>query len=337
MKRFCYSVFIAIAALAFLSSCSEESAVNITVSADKESIVADGMEIITFTVTTDEGVDVTSESVIKVNSVQILGHTFSTSEVADYKCVAEYKSSQSAPINFTVKEAAIFIKNTLVENYTAVWCGYCPRVHDAIKDALEQDDRVIAVAIHGSDDPYYFTSIGTLASKYGISGYPTAMIDRSYSWPYPETFSGLANALDMNAALGLSIETEISGNNINADVNVKFGKDFNTGLKLVVCLVESGLIHDQVNYYDDGRGDPIPNYVHNNVLRIFGTDLLGDEIPEADIYKDNVYTKSISFNASDYIKENCKVVAFVVSEYGRTLNTQQVNAGSNKTFEMIVK
>ena len=233
---------------------------------------------------------------------------------------------------------AAYKKNILIENYTAVWCGYCPRIHDAIINAINTDteNRIIPMAIHGSSDPYYFSSIGTLAAQFDVAGYPTAIIDRQYSWPYPEVYGGLDEALNNNSALGIAISSEISGSNIIADVKIKFGNDFTNSLKVIVCLLEDNLIEDQVNYYDDGRGDPIIDYVHNNVLRKFGTDLFGEEIPGSSTVKDAEYIKSFTFDGTGYIKENCKVIAFVTSGYG-VLNSQSVEADGTKDYEPLGK
>lgn len=334
MKKLTY-VLLCIIMCSVLMSCEEDETVNITLSIDKESIVADGIDAITITVLTDGGIDVTSESTIRVNNEIFTTNTFTTLQTGTYGCVAEYKSETSNMVNFEVKEVPVFVKKTVIENYTAVWCGYCPRVHDAIVDAKMQDNNIISIAIHGSNDPFYFTSISTLASGFGVEGYPTAIIDREFNWPYPESFSGLANALAKNSAIGLSIDTEISGNNLNTDVKVKFGKNYSTDLKLVVCLVESGLIEDQVNYYEDGRGNPIADYEHNNVLRTYATDLLGDDIPSSEVVKDNEYSVSYTFDASNYNILNCKVVAFVVDDQNVSINAQEVVAGGNKEYDPI--
>lgn len=336
MKKF-FVLFFVFFTIFIFSSCDEEdtSVVKIYVQADKEFIIADGEEVINFTVTTEDGLDVTSDAVLKINGEILENNNFSTITIGAYYCNAEYKSAMNR-VAFDAREMAAYKKNILIENYTAVWCGYCPRVHDAIINAINIDSRVIPIAIHGSDDPYYFSSIGTLAGKFNVAGYPTAIIDRQYSWEYPEVYSGLSQALNNNAALGLAISSEISGSNIIADVKIKFGKDFSESLNLVVCLVESNLIHDQVNYYDDGRGDPIVDYVHNNVLRQYGTDLYGELIPSSSTLKDAEYIKSVTFDCTDYIKENCEVIAFVTSDY-EVLNSQSVEADGTKDYEPLDK
>ena len=69
-------------------------------------------------------------------------------------------------------------------------------------------------------------------------------------------------------------------------VNIVYEEGSSQGDKLVVYLVENGIIYGQVNYYDQdntspffGLGDPIPNFEHNEVLRESLSSVLGDAIP----------------------------------------------------------
>ncbi|OFY04073.1 MAG: hypothetical protein A2W99_11045 [Bacteroidetes bacterium GWF2_33_16] len=317
-------------------SCEEDSTIiKVTLEADKEYILADETETITFTLKTSDGEDVTSKAIFRVNGETLEGNVFKSNVVGSYFCRAEYKTGVSNDLAFEVNEVPIFTRNVLIENYTATWCGYCPRVHDAIIDALSEESRIIPIAIHGSNDPYYFTSIGTLATVFEVAGYPTAIIDRDYSWPYPEEFAGLNKALDKSAGMGLAINSEISGDNIIANVKVKFGRTYSEDLKLVVCLVEGQLIYNQTNYYSDGRGDPIVGYIHNNVLRKFETDFFGDAIPGTSTVKDNEFLKTITIDATGYIKNNCKIVAFVVSSNNKVINAQSCVSNGAKDYEVL--
>jgi len=119
---------------------------------------------------------------------------------------------------------------------------------------------------------------------------------------------------------------------------VKFDVTTSTSLKLVVFLVEDGLVYSQVNYGYYGLPNPIPNYVHDGVIRAAATDIFGDEIPVNQQTKGNTWERTLSFNATGYNTAKCRVVAFVV--FGSTttnrkgaLNVQSVAAGQNKAFD----
>lgn len=86
--------FVAITAL-FACSKNEDVVITATLSADKTTLLADGKDAVTFTVKDQDGADVTSSSVIKVNGKEITGKTYTTTEVGNMKVVAEYKSKQS--------------------------------------------------------------------------------------------------------------------------------------------------------------------------------------------------------------------------------------------------
>ena len=128
-------------------------------------------------------------------------------------------------------------------------------------------------------------------------------------------------------------------------------------MKIVVALVENGLVYPQTNYYSPQYGvqpylyggvSPVTNFVHNGVLRKTATDLFGDAIPVASIAKDNVYELPFSFSntgtiygGSSYtaVAANCGIVAFVVdgsamgTTNGGVYNVQYADAGTTKNFD----
>jgi hypothetical protein len=58
-------------------------------------------------------------------------------------------------VSFTTLEEpwiAKHITNVLIEDFTATWCGYCPRVHYAIKSVTEASSNVTAMAIYDDSD-----------------------------------------------------------------------------------------------------------------------------------------------------------------------------------------
>lgn len=321
-----------IAITMFSCDDAENVKIEVAIMSDKQEIIADGSDQLVLRMETQNKEDVTAGGVFYVNSQEISGNTFTTLEAGIISCYAEYNGVRTNTIKVTVKEQPIFKKNIIVENYTATWCGFCPRVHDAIIDAVSSNDRVIPIAVHIYSDPFMFASYSVLTAEFGIEGWPTAMIDRDYKWPYPENEEGLEEALDYNSALGLAITSTLNDNQLSVDAKVKFGKDLSGDFKIVVCLVEDNLIYDQENGYDDGRGNPIPDYEHNGVLRAYGTDLLGDDIPSGQAVKDNEYVKSVSFDLSSYSSSNCKIVAFVVKN-DQVINVRSAVANTSVTYE----
>ena len=85
--------------LAALFACSQNETVEIkaTLSADKTTLLADGVDVVKFTVRDQDGKDVTASSTIKVNG-SVAQTPFSTTEEGNLKVVATYNGVQSNEI-----------------------------------------------------------------------------------------------------------------------------------------------------------------------------------------------------------------------------------------------
>src|SRR5207253_378001 len=109
----------------------------------------------------------------------------------------------------------------------------------------------IVVTVHGpqgSDDPYIYTYDTQLRDAFfTTSGWPSALINRDYLWS--ESTVTLDQELVERAPLGLSLVSTVSGSTINVNVKVKFDVTTTIGMKLILVLVEDGLVYPQTNYY----------------------------------------------------------------------------------------
>ena len=334
-----------------LQGCSSdytilESVGNITLTADKSNKIID--ETITFTVKDDKGTDVTAETIFYVDGTTIAGNTFTSATMGTFEVTADYLGVKSLALIVTFGDGSEvnFVKNLLVEDYTGTWCGYCPRVAYAIEQLHLQTENFVPVAIHRPSsnvsssvyDPYNYDT-STLETIIGIPGYPKGMLNRMTQWTFPEP-SNINQALALtqgeNPKLGLALTPTISGGTINLDVNISFSKDF-TGLKLVVYVLENGLIYDQHNYTDYYNGDDIiANYTHNHVLRAVITPLLGEDISNAETVLNNTFTKSFNVSVPANVTNASKIefVAFVVAADGKALNVRKAAAGDVQEFEI---
>ncbi|MEO7394253.1 MAG: Omp28-related outer membrane protein, partial [Chitinophagaceae bacterium] len=152
------------------------------------------------------------------------------------------------------------------------------------------------------------------------------------------TSASLQQLTQERAALGLAFETIISGSTISVKTKVKFDVSTSIPLKLIVMLVEDGLLYNQANYGHFGLPNPIVNFRHKNTLRAAATDIFGDAIPGAQQIKGNTWEKQLSFNAATYNTANCYIIATVIYDINNqnrkgALNTQIVAAGQNKDFD----
>jgi len=203
------------------------------------------------------------------------------------------------------------------------------------------------VAIHrgstdpgnSSYDPYNF-SAGTLENLIGLGGYPTGMLNRTTEWNSPEP-NYISQVLDLTTSqsdVGLALNPTLNANTMNIDVSVKFGGQFSaSNAKLVVYVLEDGLVFNQTNYTSYyGGGNVIANFEHNHVLRASLTSLLGDQIPSSEYSADNVYQVNFNVAVPSNVSstEKMSVVAVVINgSSNAAINVRGADFGDTQTFE----
>lgn len=232
--------------------------------------------------------------------------------------------------------AGKFTKNVLIEDFTGTWCGYCPRVAYGIEKVLEQNITAVPVAIHRGNDPYNFAEGSILESQINLTGYPTAMINRTLEWAYPEPNNTIQvkNQTGPNADLGIAMNSTVANGTINLDVKVKFDANM-TGLKLVVYALENNLIYNQTNYTSYYGGvSTIQNFEHDNVLRASLTNILGDAIT-SNTNDGDIYTRNFTVNVPSNVANasNLSFVAFVIGTDNKAINVRAALPNVNQTFQ----
>jgi hypothetical protein len=331
-------------------SCSKEdnnsggsTIQSITITANPaEAYVGDNIQ---FTVKGNNNVDVTGTAVIYVNTSPIVNNFYTTTAAGTLSVYAVYQVSStvsitSPTIQIPVIQGINFNKRVLIEDYTGTWCQYCPRVSYSISQVRAQTNDAVVVAIHrGASDPYNFSAASVLESMIGLTGYPTAMLNRKTDWTYPEN-NNVAQVVNLtsgtNPRIGLAMTNSVNSanGNVTVQVNVKFGKNF-SGLKLVVYALEDNLLYNQTNstsFY--GGVNPIVNYNHKDVLRAFlTTSILGDDITGATTVN-GVYTRSFVYNLGGAQAANIHFAAFVVDSAGNALNSRDASTSVTQTFEV---
>ena len=360
------STFILLLSILFITfSCGTEEEIvpdTLTISADKQQVYI-GDEI-TFSVNSQNNGVVTSTAQFFVNGELIQGNVFiPVAENPSNQVYATWNGHSSQTLNFASSQEVVipdvYTKKVLVEDYTGTWCGYCPGMNNVLNHFTSYSTNVIPVAIHCDDDPYQFQFQAQLQAVYETTGLPKAQIDRInplqlYVENYVIDYCGtqatyyqelIQPYLNETAPLGLSIDSELNGNNLQFEVKVGFVVDEIPNAKLVVYLLEDGLIYNQVNYFA-GTGDPecpysnspqnIAEFEHNHVLKKVFTDVFGDEIPASDISSNALYTKSFNVNLPNNIEDNqnLSLVAFVMgNENNEVINVQYAQIGEYVDFD----
>ncbi len=248
--------------------------------------------------------------------------------------------SQSSFATSALTSGLKFEKNVLLEQYTGTWCGYCTRSIAQIENLHTVNQKFVHIALHLSD-AMTFPQNNALFSSFGFTGVPTVHADRGSTWS-----GNNSTIVDMQipAAAGLSINVVGSGTSVNVTVMAKFANSFADGVRMSVYMLESGIVANQANYYNTdpshafyGKGNPVPNYIHNNVLTKIGTDMFGDLIPSAEVGVGKVYSRSFTFsNISADKFSKLKVVAFLTNNSGskqkQVINAVVASVGQNKGF-----
>ena len=301
---------------------------------------------ISFKITNELGGDVSLQAKFFVNDTEIEGNTFTSETIGEFEVYGVYSENGIIVTTNTETFSVIIPKRKVViEDYTGTWCGYCPIVTAAIDDAHDLTDDITIITIHktGSGDPdlLHFPQVDELRDVFGVFGYPTAKINRTINWSNPYSSDEITNLAGVDTNIGIAINSEFSidTNDLIIQVELVNEQSFMTGDKLVVYLLESGILQDQVNYYNDDPtspyyqlGNPIPNFEQNHGLRNSLTNLTGDAI--SDTAPLVTYNRSFSFSVPEnYNIANMSIVALVVNSENTALNSQFAELGENKPYE----
>lgn len=301
-------------------------------------------DTIMFSVRGNNNQDITSTSTILVNGTPINGNSYTTSTTGSLLFSATYQdiSTQNALYVNVAADTEKFVKHVVIEDFTGTWCGYCPRVSHAIELTKEQTDQVSVIAVH-NDNEFYCNEVGQLETAFGITGYPTARIDRKTNWTFPEP-NNIDQVVDLtlcdNASAGLAVTASLSGNTMTVKVDAKFSQDFifnNT--RLVLFVLEDDLFADQENYTSYyGGTSVIPNFEHDHVLRASLTNVVGDAIPNNEV-TNSIYTKTFIADIPSNIVDTSKMsfVAFISNDNfsgnANIINSRVAYFGDSQTFE----
>ena len=323
------NIFLFVIAFFTLLGCSSdytvlESSNSVILTADS-SVKRIG-ETITFTVKDNNGTEHTNDAVFYVDGEAITGNTLTSQDLKTYQVTAKFYNLTSETLEVTFGDGSElnFRKKMLIEDYTGTWCGFCPRIAEAINLVHAQSEDAIAVAIHrpssnpldANYDPYNFNA-DELENTLNAAGYPKGFLNRRTRWAYPEPnkiSQAIALTQGANPKLGLALKPVISNGTITLEVNTKFGADF-SNLKLVVYVLENGLVHEQHNYTAFFGGvDVIEEYVHNHVLRACLTSILGEEVAQdqSKLYQTYSKTFNVALPANVTNAANVEFVAFIV-------------------------
>jgi thiol-disulfide isomerase/thioredoxin len=272
-----------------------------------------------------------------VDNQLINGNTISYDEIGSHDVSANYTiDSQNYSTDLIVFNIVEPINKVIVEDYTGTWCGYCPPVAHAIYELKEVYDNIISVGIHNNDE-LTIDQESDLRSELGISGFPSARLNRTISWFDPYQISEVNSLLSEENNVAISIKSALE--NIDLEVNLRIVSNVElVNHKLVIYLVESNLIYDQSNYFNYvedsyfyNLGNPIENYSHQDVLRKSITNISGNTLDLIQPLTDYKFNFNVEISP-DFVQENLAIVAIIVDSNNNAINSQFSEVNSFQDF-----
>ena len=294
-------------------------------------------QLISFNMIDSEGNNITSGTSFTVDNQLINGNTISYDEIGSHNVSANYTiDSQNYSTDLKVFNIVEPINKVIVEDYTGTWCGYCPPVAHAIYELKEVYDNIISVGIHNNDE-LTIDQESDLRSELGISGFPSARLNRTISWFDPYQISEVNSLLSEENNVAISIKSALE--NIDLEVNLRIVSNVElVNHKLVIYLVESNLIYDQSNYFNYvedsyfyNLGNPIENYSHQDVLRKSITNISGNTLDLIQPLTDYKFNFNVEISP-DFVQENLAIVAMIVDSNNNAINSQFSEVNSFQDF-----
>lgn len=239
-------------------------------------------------------------------------------------------------------------KKFLLEKVTATWCGYCPAGDLGIDTAYAQyPDQIVAVSHHTGDALDANTAY---PSFYKVSGIPTSWVDRNggnfNSEPkvYPTALPGtVGSRINQTAPVDIRLFSQfdpvtrtVTGQALADFVDYAIGD-----LRLVIMVMEDGIVADQANFFAGEPGHPFENfpstitgYVHNHTLRSLPLGEWGNAgtIPSLVIPGDS-YLENFSFNVPTTWDVNNIHMVGIVMNYSSDYRQQSVLNATEEVFD----
>ena len=300
--------------------------VALEIKADKSTITADGLDMATFRLinTKDKNADLTNQATFFVDGTAIESNFFLTEKVGEYSITAEYLEYKAGPVKVKavdVSEAKITHK-VYIEDFTADWCGNCPRILRTMDEAIETGVAV-GLAVHMSDkmEAPDAKNIGSLYG--GIVGLPSLAYNRIVSTlEHGTSMSKILSFLDDDPQVGAAMSAREEDGKIIADIT--FVAKSNLDLKAVVILGENGIKGSQAGWNELTEHNHVYRATHNGQITGAAIEVSPGTPKEA------TYSFPIK---SGYVANNCFVIVLITdASNNQVLNAQWVEVGQKTGY-----
>lgn len=304
---------------------------------------------ITFTVTAEDGTDITAEAVImdKSNNFTVVPNPYTPTEDGEYIFFASGANFISNAITVNVvpnipalptdtePEKTSFYHRILLVDHTGTACKYCPQMMTALKEVAEDEagyhNKYYEAIAHSfnANDPAGSDAANAVSSHFRPSGYPTVTLNFhnniAIGWEgatdaIKAQIDNLWKADGANAGIAATTSLATKCVVVNTEVKAAVTNDY----RITAWLLQDGISGDQTGATEDWMN------THNNAIRqhIIADDITGVDL--GNIVAGSTQSTTLTLNISknnwgiDKNKADFKVL-IIVSEKNNKGNFEVAN------------
>ncbi len=294
-----------------------------TLKADVQSVEVNNP--ITFTVTAEDGTDITAEATIydKTHDFQAVTNPFTPTEDGKYEFYAVAGNAITETIEVVVlpsipalpadtNEASTEFKHRiLLVDHTGNTCGYCPKMMLALKEVSETGDyhsKYYEAMSHSyaSSDPATSASANAISSYFGVTSYPTLTYNFAYSTSSSYNAEHIKSQIDAqwkesaDAGIAASASLATSSVVVNAEVKAAVENEY----RITAWLLEDGIVANQTNGTEEWMN------THNNAIRqaVKTNPISGMELGTIKAGEKASLAMSLEITSSKWVRDNLKVM-----------------------------
>lgn len=307
----------------------QDEMASLLLSADRQSVPADGVSQVTFTVTYGSD-DVTSQAEIfcVTTGMPLDANVFTATENGSYVFVAKYDSHESERLEIESDPVSRFERNVCVMEFTGQWCSWCPDGAKLLQLLVSEtyEGQAYALAFH-NDDSMTIPAEGELKSVFGWTEYPSYVTDMRDCG----SLSGSGCRMSIEKSLyetvthsGVAVSCAGDGGKYKA--TAKLFSESPMEYRMAAYLVEDKVIAEQTvsgNVKDE-------DYVHRHVVRkMLSSSVSGDALGAVD--EGEEVTRSYEFELDpSWNVQNMTVAVLAIDNQGyvNNMNLCAVNGGN---------
>lgn len=179
-------------------------------------------------------------------------------------CVGQREDPEDPPVDDPVPADSVEVVNgsCLLLDFTGTWCVNCPRMETAIEEAMaSRPGLIVPVSVHCLTlDPMAPMPLSSdLASRFGVSAYPSVVVDlvpgSLFSTTSPELLISRCDAALSARGAAAELSVERTGSMVSVSATIAQPGDYT----LHILILEDGIVAAQTGGSEQ--------HVHNNVLR----------------------------------------------------------------------